>query len=80
MRTSPFEVGAPSAQRVECSRLDRSERADDPHRDLLHWHRALVGLRRTLPEYTPVHVEFDEAVRWLTLQRGHTLVLPRAAR
>lgn len=59
----------------ERSKLNWNERTENPHRDLLEWHRALMTLRRNLPEQSPVSVEYDEGAGWLTLQRGHVLVL-----
>jgi maltooligosyltrehalose trehalohydrolase len=57
------------------SKLNWTERSEAPHTDLLDWHRALIALRHTFPENTPASVEFDESKCWLTMQRGHILVL-----
>jgi maltooligosyltrehalose trehalohydrolase len=57
------------------SMLDWSERGRAPHAELLAWHRALIRLRRALPELTDgrrdtVRVRADEAAGWLVLERG----------
>jgi maltooligosyltrehalose trehalohydrolase len=57
------------------SRLDRSERAREPHRSLLEWYRSLLALRRAIPELRDgrrdlVDVAFDEDARWLRMTRG----------
>ncbi|GLW05149.1 malto-oligosyltrehalose trehalohydrolase [Microtetraspora sp. NBRC 13810] len=57
------------------SKLDWSELEIDRHRSLLTWYRDLIALRKVLPELTDprltrVHVDFDEAARWLVVHRG----------
>jgi maltooligosyltrehalose trehalohydrolase len=76
----------PDPQAVDTYRrsvLDWAEMAEETHRDLLEWHRALIALRRTRPELnhprlTGVAVEIgmdddplgiDEPGRWLALRR-----------
>jgi maltooligosyltrehalose trehalohydrolase len=66
------------------SRLDWSELAQAPHRDLLDWHRELIALRRRLPALRDGHldrvvVEHDDAAGWLTMQRGGILVVANFA-
>ena len=63
----------------ERSKLDWSELDEQPHADLLDWHRRLIVLRREWPELTDgrldvVDVEYDEAARWLTMTRGRITV------
>ncbi len=68
----------PDPQRIETferSKLLWNERNQAPHSDLLAWHRALISLRRQLPENTPATIEFDEEARWLSMLRGDTLIL-----
>lgn len=57
------------------SKLDWAERERAPHRQLLEWHHALIQLRARLPEHAGHEVRFDEALRWLTLQRGDLLAV-----
>lgn len=62
------------------SRLDWSELSEEPHAGLLDWHRKLLSLRRTYPEFPEsrfeeVSVAYDEEARWLVLGRGRTLVV-----
>ncbi|MFY9890062.1 MAG: malto-oligosyltrehalose trehalohydrolase [Streptosporangiaceae bacterium] len=61
------------------SRLDWSEPGAPPHRELLAWYRELIALRRSWPELTDprldqVRVRFDEAARWLVVERGRLCV------
>lgn len=75
----PAEVPDPQApETFERSRLDWSERAREPHRSILDWHRALVRLRReaglTDGRLDRVRVRFDEADRWLVMERGAVIV------
>ncbi len=57
------------------SRLDWSEPDREPHRAMLEWYRALIALRRAVPELRDgrrdlVEVAFDEDARWLRMRRG----------
>jgi maltooligosyltrehalose trehalohydrolase len=57
------------------SKLDWDELAAQPHAELLEWHRHLIKLRREVPalaagDLDAVEVRFDEAARWLVLERG----------
>ena len=59
----------------ERSKLDWTELDEQPHADLLDWHRSLIALRRAWPELTDgrldrVEVDYDEDARWLTTTRG----------
>ncbi|HEX2295519.1 MAG TPA: malto-oligosyltrehalose trehalohydrolase [Actinomycetota bacterium] len=63
----------------ERSKLDWSELDEQPHADLLEWHRSLIALRREWPELTDgrldrVEVAYDEDARWLTTTRGRITV------
>jgi maltooligosyltrehalose trehalohydrolase len=47
---------------------------------MLHWHRALIRLRRATPclnngEPGNVRVKYDEAEKWLRMERGSIAVL-----
>ncbi|MST33711.1 malto-oligosyltrehalose trehalohydrolase, partial [Acidimicrobiaceae bacterium USS-CC1] len=66
------------------SRLDRAEQGRSPHRELLAWHRALIGLRRARPELRvadrrQVRVEWSEEGRWLVLWRAGVAVAANLA-
>lgn len=57
------------------STLDWNERGRTPHADFFVWYRALIRLRRVTPALTDgrldrVQVRYDEAARWLVLERG----------
>jgi maltooligosyltrehalose trehalohydrolase len=59
----------------ERSKLDWTEVAEQPHADLLEWHRRLIRLRRERPdlsdgELSRVDVTFNEDERWLIVLRG----------
>ena len=59
----------------ERSRLDWDESQQEPHASMLDFYRTLIALRKTTPDLTDpdlshVEVAFDEAARWLTMQRG----------
>ncbi|WP_433328961.1 malto-oligosyltrehalose trehalohydrolase [Spirillospora sp. CA-294931] len=72
----------PDPQAVDTFRrsvLDWAEPGKTHHRELLEWHRALIALRRALPELTDpgltaTRVEFDEEARWLVMWRGRIRV------
>lgn len=60
--------------------LDWSERERAPHRDVLAWYRALLALRRELPELTDgrrdaLRVEVDEEAKTLTVRRGRVTLI-----
>jgi maltooligosyltrehalose trehalohydrolase len=57
------------------SKLDWSEPGREPHASVLDWHRQLIRLRRELPwlgdgRLDRTRVRFDEAARWLVIDRG----------
>jgi maltooligosyltrehalose trehalohydrolase len=57
------------------SKLDWSEPARAPHRDLLEWYRQLIALRRREPDLgtgdrKQVVTAFDDGARWLVVRRG----------
>jgi maltooligosyltrehalose trehalohydrolase len=59
----------------ERSRLHWDEATREPHASMLAFYGRLIALRRTTPDLTDprldqASVEFDETMRWLTLQRG----------
>jgi maltooligosyltrehalose trehalohydrolase len=62
------------------SKLDWSELKQGCHAALLQWYRKLIALRRARPELTDprlgrVHVDYDEAERWLVVHRGRLRVV-----
>jgi maltooligosyltrehalose trehalohydrolase len=76
----PEQVPDPQARETfERSRLDFAELASAEHREMLDWYRALLALRRSRPdlsdgELRTSRARFDEAARWLVLERARTLV------
>jgi maltooligosyltrehalose trehalohydrolase len=82
----PAEVPDPqAAETFRRSKLDWSEPGREPHRALLHWHAALVRLRRehglAAGRLDRVRVRHDEADRWLVLEReGVTVACNLASR
>ena len=67
------------AATYERSKLDWSELDEQPHADLLDWHRNLIALRRECHELTDgrldrVEVAYSEEDRWLTMSRGRITV------
>jgi maltooligosyltrehalose trehalohydrolase len=62
------------------SKLDWDEVAQAPHADLLDWYRRLIALRKSTPQLTDprldrVSVRYDEAERWLVVDRGDVRVV-----
>jgi malto-oligosyltrehalose trehalohydrolase len=62
------------------SKLDWSELACAPHRDMLAWYRELIALRRSQPELTDprldrVSAEYNEEERWLLVTRGRLRIV-----
>ncbi|MFO7975872.1 MAG: malto-oligosyltrehalose trehalohydrolase [Candidatus Hydrogenedentota bacterium] len=62
------------------SKLDWSELEQPPHKDILEWYRALLKLRKSLPELTDgdlkaVETQHDEQARWLWLKRGSIRII-----
>jgi maltooligosyltrehalose trehalohydrolase len=72
----PEDVPDPqSPATFDRSILDWTEQNKDPHAGLLDWHKALVALRRQIPElsdgqFDHVHTTFDEDAQWFVLRRG----------
>ena len=72
----PEDVPDPgSPETFARSKLDWSEIDRDYHRKSFEWHRALIRLRRSLPQLTDgrldlVRTRFDEDDRWLVVERG----------
>jgi maltooligosyltrehalose trehalohydrolase len=61
------------------SKLPWDEGSREPHRGLLEWHQRLVALRRAIPDLSDgspsaTRVRFDEARRWLAMDRGEVTV------
>jgi maltooligosyltrehalose trehalohydrolase len=77
----PKEIPDPQARDTFLkSKLDWSELDRSPHREVLEWYRSLIRLRREVAALTQVsleatQVEYDEATRWITIQRGPISVL-----
>ena len=64
----------------ERSKLVWSEVAEGSHAEMLAWYRRLMELRRGLPalrdgDMAAVRIAYDEAGRWLTMERGVVKVL-----
>jgi maltooligosyltrehalose trehalohydrolase len=76
----PEDVPDPQAPGTfERSKLDWSEPGREPHASLLDWHRQLIRLRRELAVLSDgrldrLRVRFDEAARWLAVDRGSVVV------
>ena len=68
----PEDVPDPQdAETFTRSKLRWSELTDEPHASLLEWHRALIGLRRSMGDLgDDVDVTHDEDAGWLVLRRG----------
>ncbi len=73
---NPEEIPDPQAvETFEHSKLNWSEREEEPHAGLLAWHRRLIELRRKIPSLSDgrldrVGVNFDEKGKWLVVSRG----------
>ncbi len=72
----PDEIPLPSSpETFERSKLRWEELGEPTHREILEWHRALIKLRRKLPQLTDgrfdlVCVDKSEAEQWLWVERG----------
>ncbi|HLI54451.1 MAG TPA: malto-oligosyltrehalose trehalohydrolase [Acidimicrobiales bacterium] len=77
---SPEEVPDPQeAATFLCSRLDWSERLEEPHASVLSWYRRLVALRREIPDLADgdlrrTSVSADPAAGTITVHRGSVVV------
>ena len=75
------EVPDPQAvQTFERSKLDWDERERGEHHEIFEWYRQLIGLRRCSPGFENGElkldaVKFDEAARWICLNRGESVVI-----
>ena len=69
-----------SPETFQRSKLNWSEVHEGQHAEMLDWTKKLIRLRRSSPSLNDgdtghLSVRFDEAKRWLSLQRGGVLVL-----
>jgi len=69
-----------AADTFERSKLNWSELSEPAHAGLLAWHRRLIELRRTEPALADgrledIHTAYDEAGRWLVIDRGPLRIL-----
>jgi maltooligosyltrehalose trehalohydrolase len=77
---APDEIPDPQAiETFEHSKLNWDELAQEPHGEILVWHRDLIRLRARYPELCDgrmdlVGVSFDETAPWLKLTRGRVTV------
>ena len=75
------EIADPVARATyERSKLVWSEVSAGSHAEMLAWYRRLIGLRCGLPalrdgDMAAVQVAYDEAGRWLTMERGAVKVM-----
>jgi maltooligosyltrehalose trehalohydrolase len=77
---NPEEI--PDPQAVETfarSKLNWSERDEEPHAGLWAWHRRLIKLRREIPVLSDgrldqVRVNFDENTKWFVVKRGAVVI------
>jgi len=76
----PAEVPDPQARETfQRSKLDWSELDEEPHSDLLEWHRWLIDFRRQVADLSDgclegVEVNFDETAKWCVVKRGAVVV------
>jgi maltooligosyltrehalose trehalohydrolase len=72
----PEDVPDPQAvETFERSKLPWGEIEEQPHADLLEWHKTLLRLRAATPALTDgrvdlVRTRFDEDERWIVVERG----------
>jgi maltooligosyltrehalose trehalohydrolase len=77
---NPKEIPEPQAvETFERSKLNWSERDEEPHAGLLAWHRGLIELRRRIPALSngllnEVFVSFDETTKWFVVRRGAVVI------
>jgi maltooligosyltrehalose trehalohydrolase len=77
---NPEEI--PDPQAVETfarSKLNWSERDEEPHASLWAWHRRLIKLRREIPVLSDgrldqVRVNFDQNTKWFVVKRGAVVI------
>ena len=76
----PAEVPDPQARATwDRSKLNWAERTQGEHAEMLEWYRRLIALRRATPalldgDLRAVNVRFNEAERWLAMERGEVTV------
>jgi maltooligosyltrehalose trehalohydrolase len=76
----PEDVPDPQARETfERSKLNWSEPDNEPHSDILAWHRRLIQLRREIPALSDgrlerIRITFDENAKWLVFRRGPVVV------
>lgn len=77
----PEEIPDPQEEKTFLrSKLKWSEVTETPHAEMLQWYKNLIALRRSRPELTDgavdqVEIDFDEDERWMTIQRGATVLI-----
>jgi maltooligosyltrehalose trehalohydrolase len=77
---NPEEIPDPQAvESFERSKLNWSERDEEPHAGLWAWHRRLIKLRREIPALSDgrlnqVRVSFDETTKWFVVKRGAIVI------
>jgi maltooligosyltrehalose trehalohydrolase len=77
----PEQIPDPISEATHrASTLQWGELSETPHRDVLHWYRALGELRRERPELRDgqrerVEVRWDEAARTICVRRGRVALL-----
>ncbi len=77
---NPGDVPDPQARATwEGSKLNWAERTEGEHAEMLAWYRQLIALRKATPALMDgnlrrVNVRFNEAERWLLLERGNVTV------
>jgi len=73
---APDQVPDPQVEETFArSKLNWTELETEPHAGILDWYRSLIELRRSTPallddDLGAVEVRFDEAARWLVVERG----------
>lgn len=76
----PAEVPDPQApETFERSKLRWEERSQIAHAEMTEWYRALIALRREMPELidgdlASVRVQWSEREHWFTMERGRVTV------
>jgi maltooligosyltrehalose trehalohydrolase len=75
-----------AAETYEQSKLRWEERSEDAHAEMAAWYRALIALRKEMPELrdgdlSAVRVQWSEREQWFTMERGRvTLAFSLAER
>jgi maltooligosyltrehalose trehalohydrolase len=76
----PKEIPDPQDETTfDRSKLNWSEITEQPHAEVLEWHRKLIALRRSHCALTDgqmhhVEVRFDQQAQWLSVRRGPIMV------